>query len=209
MLADFDVDEFIRGLDGERLEQVVLALNIPQEKLGAAVSMLEQGIRESIETNLRQRLFDAAADRKALEKIATAAQNLISEIDVCSAGACHILERSWPEDAISPAQLLKALDTLATVAVSGKAGRPKSYGALGVLVSWLIGIADKYGGIASIKANTRSGRLVDALTLLHDVLPFKIVPAALPCGSIAKWKDENSRLRRRFTTKNRTKITRL
>ena len=201
-------------LDETDLRRLTDALAIPPAKCCKAETMLKQMVHAVLDAHERDKFikttFDPKADRAALKRISEAAHKLSAAIEICTDGACYHLDAVWPQDGTSPDEIFAALDTLKNVkGKPGKAGHPRSPMAFRSLVGWLNGIANECGGRASIDAKQQSGRIVDALEILRKRLPKGVVPNALPCGTIARFKDQHSAISRRLAIKNGTKITRL
>jgi hypothetical protein len=152
-----------------------------------------------------------ASDRASLKKIGSAARKLSDALKLSSEGGMHTLDMAWPKSQVAPDQMLSALDALQNIAKKPlKRGRPPlPHVALRTLTGWLGAIAEKCGGHASINAAERKGRLIDAINVVRDLLPAGIVPKELPLGTLDRCKCGTTRVRKRLSESNRTKITRL
>jgi hypothetical protein len=191
-----EIDAFVNAIDPNGLRRVADALNIPSDKRDHADLRFRQAVCECLKLDYRNKAFKRTTkkDREELESIIAAARKLSGKLLNRSDAVEGVLARTWLHQSVAPNDFLDALDCLKGIEIPHeKDGRKMKNEPLFNLVNWLEGIAAEFGGTASIKGET--GRLVNALNILRDLLPPGMVPEKLPYSSIVRWKNEHSRIR--------------
>lgn len=212
-----DIDEVIAEIDRQVLIDIAAALKIPEENHDKAVIMLQQAIRSCLQLDQRIKDFPNLdkKDREALKQIATSAQDLSIKLNRSSEAVLRFLDVQWaimedrsPGEIADATAFLNALDVIQvadTEIKPGKDGPKPKNPVLRQLVGWLEGVTAELDGAASIKGRGRSGeqpgRLIASLNLLRPIFPHGAIPEKLPLGTLRKWKEEHSRIRRELKSR--------